>query len=223
MLNLTQDTFWSVDPNVLLKTGDFFPTPNMSLVQQLNAVSRVVIVMSLLLFSIYQKALYLCIGAITLGGIWIVYQYYICPMQIKEAFASYKSKLNKHMEEDHDVRTYDPTLFQKSTPENPFGNVLLTDITDNPNRLPAPPAYIPEVRDEIMNNVKLMIAKMHPENPGIVQKMFGDMNEQFALEQSCRQWVTNPVTTVAGDIRGVMNYIYGNTAACKDKLCRRQL
>ena len=45
--------FWSYDPNILFNTSyitEFFPIPNMSFEQKLNAVSRGVIVLSLFLF-----------------------------------------------------------------------------------------------------------------------------------------------------------------------------
>lgn len=207
----SRNVFWGSDPNVLFQAAEFFPTGSMSMKRQLNAITRLIIVLAIALFSIYQKVHYLIIGALTVGCIWVVHHYYVQPMNTrKEMFDNQNSSADTAVSEEASE------LFQRPTPTNPFGNVLLTDIVDNPKRLPAPPASNPIVMDEIMQNTKQMIANQYPNSPNIVDRMFGDMSEQMALEQSMRQWISNPVTTIPGE--SLAAYCYGNTAAYKDSL-----
>lgn len=114
----------------------------------------------------------------------------------------------------------DMTQYQAPTAINPFGNVLPTDIVDNPTRLPAPPAYTPEVREEITKKAKEMVANMHPEFPEMSSKLFGSLDNNLVFEQSLRQFTSNPVTTVPNDNSAFMAYCYGNTAGYKDSLIR---
>lgn len=219
------DVFFGTDPNILLQIPEFFPTGQMSMNRQLNAIVRLIAVLSIILFSVYRQLHFLFIGILTGGCVWIVHQYYVHPQMFEglEGNHTNANKPNTNPEESDESEELNEAksnisskLFQLPTANNPFGNVLLTDIVDNPERLPAPPASNPIVMDEIMRQTKQMIANQYPNSPNMVDRMFGDMSEQMALEQSMRQWVSNPVTTLPGD--SLAAYCYGNTAAFKDSL-----
>ena len=217
------DVFWGDDPNILFQAAEFFPTNKMAMNRQLNAITRLIASLTLVLFSIFRQVHYIIIGAITTGCVWIVQHYYVHPLYTEAFDNQINDNDNQINETDTDAdKVYKSSisskLFQKPSPINPFGNVLLTDIVDAPNRLPAPPASNPIVMDEILQNTKQMIANKYPQSPDIVERMFGDMSEHMALEQSLRQWVSNPVTTIAG--KSLAEELYGNTALYKDSLQR---
>ena len=61
---LNSDRFWSDDPNILLSNArltDFFPTPNMTLYEKMNAITRLSIYISLSMFAYSGNINYLYI------------------------------------------------------------------------------------------------------------------------------------------------------------------
>jgi hypothetical protein len=238
---MNPNVFWGKDPNVLFSVPEFFPVPSMSQNRQLNAVTRLTVLLTLSMFICCRRPYVLFVGALTIASIWIVH--YHRTQLMKEGFLNDDLATPEDVVGDFgymDVRTstnaqenpggieytnvdnnpvqLDKTQYQAPTSSNPFGNVLPTDIVDNPTRLPAPPAYLPEVRDEITQKAKEMIANMHPEFPEMSAKLFGSLDNNLAFEQSLRQFTSNPVTTVPNDNSAFMAYCYGNTAGYKDSL-----
>ena len=122
-------TFWIHDYNVLFQDLQFWPTDDMNPSQKLNAISRIVIVLSLAGFVLTQKFNFLWIGAVTL---FIIVMYNNSSK--KEAFTS-------------------PTKHTTPTKTNPFMNVLLSEINGNPNREKALP-YDSTTESKIIEKVK---------------------------------------------------------------------
>jgi hypothetical protein len=89
----------------------------------------------------------------------------------------------------------------KSTAENPFGNVLLTDLADDPDRPPA--CDYDSMRDDIEVNF----------NRGL----FRNLTDVYDRENSQRQFMTNPVTTGIPDTLAFAQFAYGSEAkGCKE-------
>lgn len=95
------------------------------------------------------------------------------------------------------------------TAPNPFMNVLLTEISDNPYRSPAANAQGREIRAQLDQYFETMFAS----DPGDV----------FQRTQNQRIWVTQPSTTIPNDQESFANWIgripgqtckEGNQAAC---------
>ena len=203
--------FWGTDPNILF-TGKYlyelFPTENMTYDQKLNAITRLVILLTLLAFVVMKKFSYIVIGIITVGFIYI-YHYYHDKM-LKEQFENPADQVL----EDHNVMTDD--VFDKPTSSNPFGNVLVTDIEYNPNKKPAPPAFNENINEDIMKESKQMVQELNPDQPDISEKLFKDLGEQLTFEQSLRQFNSNPNTAVVNDQTGFAEFCYGNMVSCKE-------
>lgn len=106
-------------------------------------------------------------------------------------------------------------MYQMPDKRNPFGNILLTDAPDRP---PAPPAFLPEVQDQILQKSKEMIADMRGDT---VDRLFGSVDDALALEHSQRQFYTTAVTTTPSDIRVFAEFCYGNTGAFRDSMGKR--
>ena len=134
--------FWIDDPNVLLQKEyifEFFPVETMTYEQKLNAVSRAIILLSIISFILTKNIRIIIISIITLFSIFIMYFY-----QDKE-----KSKIAKKKEafEDAGIALLSQNsipipenTFTPPTTNNPFGNVLMPDYDYNPKKLPAPPS-----------------------------------------------------------------------------------
>ena len=80
------------------------------------------------------------------------------------------------------------------TPANPFMNVLVTEIGDNPYRAPAASVLSEDVRAELDTYFQTMFAS----DPGDV----------FNHTSSQRNWVAAPVTTIPNDQSAFANWLY---------------
>lgn len=89
------------------------------------------------------------------------------------------------------------------TAANPFMNVLISEISDNPYRNPAANVQSVRVRAELDDYFQTMFAS----DPGDV----------FQHTQSQRQWVTQPATTIPNDQEAYMNWLYRTPGqSCKE-------
>lgn len=222
--------FWGEDPNILFSPKyifELFPVESMTYNQKLNSVSRLIIGLTLIGFLFVRNMRILLIGAICLLSIFLL-QY------------SQTKSLNKLISEGFDDRleslgvdetaqavikafaTDDPSKIGKrvffDTPKinNPYNNVLVTDIVDNPNKLPAPPAYYEETEKEILDKTKEAIQKMNPTFPNMTEKLFASLDDHFEFEQSARQFYSNPSTTIPNDQGGFAEFCYGEMISCKE-------
>lgn len=241
------NVFWYENPNVLLANAELFPTKATPLSRQLNAVTRSILAASLLFFW-YKPSVYvtvLCLS--TMASIVLFYQHTAGTMGMRSYLEPFDAQSNDPVlgatrvnageggsegarggeregeggkggkgEGEDAVNMAD---FRAPDSTNPFGNLSLTDIVDHPTRPPAPPAFIPEVSDEITRKAVEMVRDLHPDHATLVSRLYGNQDDQLGFEQSLRQFYTNPCTTVAGDISTFMDFCYGNTAAYKDGEC----
>ena len=89
--------FWSNDPTILFNKDAIFqvwPSASMSFEAKMNAISRIVIILSTLGFIFTMKFNFLIIGAITLAIIFSIYRYrkQTIVAGLKENFAQRKKK-----------------------------------------------------------------------------------------------------------------------------------
>jgi hypothetical protein len=87
-----------------------------------------------------------------------------------------------------------PRSCVRSTPDNPFGNVLLTEYGDDPHR-PEACAYDTQ-RDAVRANFN----KNFPRN----------LTDVYEVENSQRQFMTMPVTTGIPDTAAFADFVYGS-------------
>ena len=73
--------------------------------------------------------------------------------------------------------------FKEGTKKNPFSNLLLTEINDEPNRNAAPPAFNVDVDEDITKSVKKSVQMMNPGIKNTNKQLFGDLWEQFQLSR----------------------------------------
>jgi hypothetical protein len=106
--------------------------------------------------------------------------------------------------------------YQQPTPENPFGNVMVTDYEDNPHKLSAPPASHVVVQNLIQQTAKQMVQEVNPGQPNIGDKLFRDINEQLSFEQSMRPFHSNAATTIPNDQGAFAQFCYGDMISCKE-------
>jgi hypothetical protein len=226
--------FWVTNPNILLDTRymtEWFPIEGMSYNQKLNAISRLVILLTVISFVFLRAFRLLWIGGVCLLVIFLLH--YSQTRSVgggggkQEGFfgnvANDKFRgIDPALHAIVNFSTNDPSKIGKKEyfdiPKinNPYNNVLVTDIVDNPDKLPAPPAYYPETEKAILDRTKEAIQKMNPTFPGIMKKLFSSFDDHFEFEQSMRQFHSNPSTTVPNDQGAFAEFCYGEMISCKE-------
>ena len=216
--------FWSENPNVLFDPNhilEFFPIEPMSYNQKLNAVSRIVIILTIAGFAISQNFRLIIVSAITMGAIYMIHHYHEKEMEKTESKrVTIKDKENfenptlDYLDKKH--IPHSSALFDSPTPGNPFSNVLMTDFEFNPDKRPAPPAFNPNVNDDILTSAKQMVLQSNPGQPDLADKLFKDLGEQLDFEQSMRPFTSNPATTIPNDQAAFAEFCYGSMISCKE-------
>jgi len=216
--------FWFNDPTILLNKDNMlqlWPTQNMSFEAKLNAISRVVVVLSVLGFLFTRKAHFLIIGAITLAIIFSLYklrkQNIVSSLVKKEGFKANNSDPSPMGSIASSTTTTNPVTletilrsdFHPTTKKNPFGNVLLTDIGDHPDRKAAAPCFNPDVYDDINSAVKKQTQMLNPGIKNTNKQLYGDLKDVYDLDNSMMRFYATANTRVANDQGAFSDYLYG--------------
>jgi hypothetical protein len=214
--------FWSNDPTILFNKEyilELWPTANMCYEQKLNSITRLIILLTILGYILTMSKRVLAVGALTLLVIFVLYN-------------MRKQKVTKDMLEGFDVKgnevtgmfdnkpksyvnpvTLDAVLrteFKEGNKKNPFSNVLLTQINDEPDRKAAPPAFNPDCDEDITKNVKRAVQMMNPGIKNTNKQLFGDLWQQFQLDQSNRVFYSTPNSKICNDQGAYAQYLYNN-------------
>lgn len=203
--------FWTENPNILLNKEylyELWPTEDMGYTQKMNAISRLIIILTVLGFISSKSIPILVSGIITLGIIYFMYK------KEKNSNETIKSIAKEGFTNKENFELMKPN-FKKSTADNPLNNVLLPEIQDNPQRKSAAPAFNPKVENDINKNTKDMIQKINNSNPDIDERLFKDLGDNFGFEQSMRNFYSTPNTRVPNDQKAFAEYLYGDMPSCK--------
>jgi hypothetical protein len=221
--------FWSENPNILFHSKyfmEFFPVENMSYEQKLNAITRTVLIFTLIGISITRSFRTLIIGVITMIAIFSLFYYHqkeITKKNDKKNSQILKENFEGNTDVVNDLFKLNDTpipnsdkLFEEPSASNPFGNVLVTDYDYNPEKKPAPPAFNKQVNTSILSQAKQFITDANPDHPDIADKLFNDMGSQLVFEQSLRPFSSNPATTIPNDQAAFAEFCYGDMVSCKE-------
>ena len=214
--------FWSNEPTILFNKEYIFelwPTQSMCYEQKLNSISRLIILLTILGYILTTSKRILAVGVLTLVVIFVLYN-------------MRKQKLTKDMLENFEVQgnevtgmfdnkpksyinpvTLDAVLrteFKEGTKKNPFSNVLLTQINDEPERKAAPPSFNVEVDTDITKNVKRAVQMMNPGIKNTNKQLFGDLYQNFQLDNFMRPFNSCPNTKIANDQGAYAQFLYND-------------
>ena len=218
--------FWSNDPTILFNKDSIlqvWPSSSMTVEAKMNAISRLVIILSTLGFIFTMKAHFLIIGIITLAIIFSIYRYrkQTIVTGLKENFAQRKKKeasapapvVSNPVTLENVLRSE----FHPTTKKNPFGNVLLTDIMDEPNRRAAAPSFNPAVSDDITSSVKKQTQMLYPGIKSTNKQLYGDLYDNYQLDTDLMQrFYSTANTRVDSDQGAYGKWLYGNMPSGKD-------
>jgi hypothetical protein len=220
--------FWSNEPTILFNKEyilELWPISPMCYEQKLNAITRMIILLTILGYILTMSKKVLVVGVLTILAIYVLYK-------------MRKQKFTKNMLENFEVKgnevtglfdnkpksyinpvTLDEVLrteFKEGTKKNPFSNVLLTQIIDEPERKAAPPAFNMDVDEDITKNVKRSVQLMNPGIKNTNKQLFGDLYQNFELDNSNRVFYSTPNTRVSNDAMAYGNFLYGNMPSAKE-------
>ena len=175
--------------------------------QKINAITRLVILLTLVGFLFLNNIKILITGIIAI--LVLLFTYYIL---------NKNANLNKFKETFSNEEIYDKVKhnFSNPTSTNPIMNVLLPEIQDNPNRLAAAPSYNNAVKNNINEKTKDFIVGNFDNNDNIKKNLFSNEGDNLEFEQSMRQFYTTANTRVPNNQTEFARFCYGNMASCKD-------
>jgi hypothetical protein len=218
--------FWLNEPTILFNKKyitDIWPNSTMTNMEKLNAISRFVILASLLgyLITLNIGLIFVCI--ITLGVIAILYHVQsnkskdsekekekVSPPKVKENFTN--SILYNEVKDD----------YTNPKQNNPMMNVLVPEVIYNPTRNEAAPAFNAEVEKKINNNTKDYVVETtfsdesSKQKEYIKRKLFSDLGDSYMFDHSMRNFYTNPNTTIPNDQGGFANFCFGDMISAKE-------
>jgi hypothetical protein len=228
--------FWLNEPTILFNKNQItqlWPNDKMSNTEKLNAISRFVIIASLLgyLLTLNFKMLLICV--VTLAVLAILF--HVQSNQNKEnkekAESSSSSKSssssaakNKIKESFINEMLYNDLKPDYTSPNksNPMMNVLLPEISYDPNRNEAAPSYNIAVEKEINLNTKDSVVdtmfsdEKDKQREYIKKKLFSDLGDNYNFDFSMRNFYTNPNTTIPNDQGGFANFCFGDMVSAKE-------
>jgi hypothetical protein len=204
-------SFWINEPTVLFNKNEvtqIWFNPSMTFEKKMNAISRLVILLTLIGFVITGEVKFMIIGLITLASIVCIYlvrQNQVVPYT-KEGFDNPTSSVGPPVK----------TNFAKPTKYNPMSNVLLTDIVDEPDKNAAPPSFNPTVTADIDEATKKAVQMLNPGIDNTTKQLYGDdIVENINFDNSMRAFYSTPNSRVTNDQTAFAKYLYGDMPSCK--------
>ena len=209
-----EDKFWGEDPNVLFSTFHFFPLQEMTLNEKINAFTRSIICISIIIILYFQT------NHIVPFIITMILIYLITIHVKKEGFSEKEENINTETNTNlipiQNIQNKLPPLqaeFQAPSFKNPLSNVLLTD---NSSRFPAPPISNTKVNDDILIQAKKMVQQLNPNQSNVVDKLFKDLDQEMSFEQSLRPFYSTANTSIPNDQGAFAEFCYGSMTSCKE-------
>lgn len=201
------NTFWTSHPTILFNSEyitQLYPLPTMSPEEKLNAVTRLIILLTILGYLLTQTIKILITGVITLAVIVLLYN------------INYRKNKAKVFEKYENMNCYNNLKsYTKPTALNPAMNVLLTEINDNPNRHQAAPSYNKKVNNEINKTTQKMVENNFGDK-NIDKRLFKDLADAFEFDNSMRTFYSTANTKIPNDQDAFAEFCYGDMISCKE-------
>jgi hypothetical protein len=236
-------SFWLEDPSVLMNKDyiqEIWPSKTMEPPSKLNAITRFVILATILGFLLTSAFSMFILGAITLGIIVMIYNFVY---KGKAGVTAEKAKQKLKTKEGFASNIEKPEFYQllrddftAPTPQNPLMNPLLPEIMDDPHRRNAAPAFNPAVESDINESTKIFVSGSIDTNasnriyngmnvPSITTnhtpeetygKLFGTLGDNAIFDASMRNFHPMSNTRIPNDQDAFAKFCYGEMKSCKE-------
>ena len=205
---------WLTNPSILLKKEyitQVWPTKNMTKEEKINAITRLVIIFTVLGFLVTQNYNFFLTGFITLGVIAILFY------ANEKKSSSNDNKVSKEGFTNSGLYQSSKNNFTNPTKKNPFMNVLLPEIQDNPKRKRAAPAYNRAVEKQINEDTQDMIVSNFDNDPEIKKKLFSTLGDSLEFEDFGQyNFYATANTRVPNDQKDFAEFCYGDMVSGKE-------
>lgn len=215
--------YWTNDPTILLKKEyifDLWPSTNMCYERKINSITRLIIILTVLGYILTMSSKIIIVGIITLLAIFLlikVNKQKLSKEILSEGFKNNNSTLKQEMYTNPEtLENILKSEFKEGNKKNPFSNVLLTQIMDEPDRKSAPPSFNVDVDENITKNIKKSVQMLNPDIKNTNKQLFGDLYERFELDQSNRVFYSTPNTRVENDQSSFGKFLYGDMPSSKE-------
>lgn len=220
------DSFWYNNPLILLNKDyilEVMPKQGMSYERKMNSITRLIIYFTSLVY-IFTTSRKLIVGCLAIL-LFIIILYKVRQNHIiNEGFnnISDQPRVNSSLSNSDNItnpqtlETFSKHEFKEGNKKNPFSNVLLTDIMDDPDRNAAPPSFNPQIDENITKNIKKSVQLMNPGIKNTNKQLFSDLTDNFYLDQSNRAFYSTANTRVSNDQGAFAEFLYGNMPSSKE-------
>ena len=228
--------FWGTDPTVLFNNAgitQIVPTSDMTREAKLNAISRMIMLLTILGYLLTMSYKLVLLGIISLAMIALLYATQSKATKAtnateskaaagngKEGFSNYANYNTgrRRMVKPPVAASSSPSglTFQAPTPQDPLMNVLLTDIQDRPARPAAEPAFNPKVERDINESAQQFVVEDLGGNPNLEDRLFRDLGDNYEFSNSMRNYFATPNTKIPNDQHAFAEYCYGAMISCKE-------
>lgn len=221
--------FWSNEPTVLFNKDyvfELWPMTDMCYEQKMNAVTRLIILITILGYVLTRSQRILIVGFLTLAIIFVLFKMRkqkITNAILNEGFIGDDSGMfdskpkNNTPVNSVTLQSVLNSEFKDGNKKNPFSNVLLTQIMDDPDRKSAPPAFNLDVSEDITKNVKRSVQMMNPGIKNTSRQLYDSLWDKFELDQSDRLFYSTPNTRVEpGNQSAFGQWLYGTMPSAKE-------
>lgn len=218
MTSQYNDNIWLNNPYVLFKKNKIqhiWPKESMSKNEKINSITRLVLILTILGTLVTQTHTFLYTGLITLGVIAILY--YVRDYRINNNIKLQGQHENTEGFTNPKVYEALKTNFTNPTIKNPVMNVLIPEITDDPNRKAAAPAYNSAVEKSINENTEDFVVSNFDNDPAIKKKLFSTLGDSFEFEDFGQyNFYATANTRVENDQTGFAEFCYGDMVSGKE-------
>jgi len=189
-------SFWIKNPSILFDSDhitELWPYSYMSRDEKLNAMTRFIIVISLIGYMFINRIAIVVFGLIMIGIIVFLYS------------AKSEGMMSYFNEKEQKGEIYS---------NNPFNNVLISDYKFNREKEEFNEEYTPELENRLNNSIKESILEQNKDNKDIGD-LFKNDSDNFEFEQNARQFYTNPITTIPNKQDSFLEFCYGTLPSSK--------
>jgi len=194
--------------------------------QKLNSITRLVILITILGYILTMSERVLLVGGLTLAVVFVLFnmrKQKITKEMLNEGFHVQGNEVTGMFDKKPasyvNPVTLDSVLkseFKEGTKKNPFSNVLLTQINDDPERKSAPPSFNVDVDEDITKNIKRAVQMMNPGIKNTNKQLYGDLFQEFELDQSNRAFFSTANTRVENDQSAYAQFLFGTMPSAKE-------
>lgn len=209
------DKFWYHDMSIIIQSNrltEFFPTNDQTLEERFNALVRLSLYSSLILYYYHRNYRYF---SIFIGTLLLTYYIYTNDPEkslkdIDMEIAKKQSQSQKPQESRvESLENVEKAVCTRPTLDNPFMNVTMKDYL-NIDEKTQQMVDRPVACDTTDENVKRSMDEMFNHN------LFKDVNDVFGKMNSQRQFYTMPNTTIPNAQDDFAKWLYANPKTCKE-------